>query len=149
MPVQTNEQLVRDYFRSPGPEPFVEDAQLHDTSQPGPLRGRESIGAFLRMFHDAFPDGAYELHHVVADAALCMAEWTFRGINTGPAMGVPPTGRRVEFSGVSVFEIQGGRFARGRIYYDTGTLADQLGLTGERVPRSERSAWADWWERQR
>jgi predicted ester cyclase len=83
---------------------------------------------------------------VLADDRCAVAEWTFRGTHTGPAMGVPPTGRRVEFSGVSIYEIEGGSFSRARIYYDTGTLADGLGFTGGRLPETERSRWAEWWE---
>ena len=147
MTARSNQQLVRDYLRELSADYFAEDAQLHDTSQPAPLRGRDSIRSFLRMFAgEAFPDGAYEVHNVVADDRCAVAEWTFRGTQSGPAMGAPATGRRVEFSGVSVYEIADGAFTRARIYYDTGTLADQLGFSGDRLPLSERSRWSDWWE---
>lgn len=148
MPSQATQQLVREYFRSPSADFFAGEAQLHDTSQPRALRGREEIAAFLRLFREAFPDGAYELHTVLADGERAAAEWTFRGTHSGPAMEVPATGRSVEFSGVSVYEVEGSRFLRARIYYDTGTLADQLGFTGDRLPPSERSRWSEWWEKQ-
>lgn len=148
MSAKENHELVQRYFQGPNADFFTEDAQLHDTSQPQPLRGRTAIAAFLQMFlGEAFPDGAYELHNVITDQRCAMAEWTFRGTNTGPAMGDPPTGRLVEFSGVSVYEVQDGRFRRARIYYDTGRLADQLGFTGGRIPATERARWDEWWER--
>jgi len=149
MSAQANQQLVREYFRAPDASYFAEDGQLHDTSQPHALRGRDAIGTFLRMFvPEALPGGAYDLHNVLADERRAVAEWTFRGTHSGPAMEVAPTGRRVEFSGVSVYEIQEGRFVRARIYYDTGTFADQLGFVGDRLPRRERRRWAEWWEKQ-
>lgn len=150
MSALANQQLVRDYFRNPSADAFTADALLHDTSQPHPLRGRDSIEAFLRMLlQEAFPDGAYEVHAVLADERCAMAEWTFRGTNTGPVMEFPATGRAVEFSGVSVYEFEGESFSHVRIYYDTGTLADQLGLTGGRIPVSERSRWTEWWAERR
>ena len=148
MSAQANEQLIREYFQSVRGDYFSEDAQLHDISQPQPLQGRASIEAFLRMFGAAFPDGAYELRVVLAGDRSGIAEWTFRGTHTGSAMGAEPSGRPIEFSGVSVYEIEDGRFVRGRIYYDTGNLADQLGFTGGRIPPGERDRWTEWWERQ-
>jgi hypothetical protein len=56
--------------------------------------------------------------------------------STGPHP--PRPHRNVEFSGVSAYEIEQGLFTEARIYYDTGALADQLGLLGQRLPRSER-----------
>lgn len=149
MSAQANEKLIREYLASPSGEFFAENAQFHDISQPEPLRGRDSIRTFLKMFFgEAFPDGAYQLHSAIADDRHAMVEWTFRGTHTGSLMGAPPTGRVVEFSGVSVYEIENGKFARARIYYDTGNLADQLGLTGGRIPQTERIRWVDWWEQQ-
>ena len=144
---RTHEQLLRDYFRQVSADYYTADAVLRDMSSPGPLHGREAIRRFLRMYlEEGFPDGRYELHRVMSDAGGVMAEWTFRGTNTGPLMGTEPTGRRVEFSGVSVYEVEGELFSRARIYYDTGALADQLGLTGGRVPPGERARWGEWWE---
>jgi steroid delta-isomerase-like uncharacterized protein len=144
-----NEQLVRRYFEKIDADFYAEDAHLRDMSQAHSLRGREAIRAFLFMYlEEAFPNGGYELKNVIASETAAAAEWTFRGMNTGPLMGVPPTHRNVEFSGVSVYEIHGGLFTEARIYYDTGALADQLGLLGQRLPRSERDQWQDWWKGQ-
>lgn len=147
MSAADNEQLVRRYFEKLDADFYTDDAQLRDMSQPRPLRGREAIRSFLAMYlGEAFPDGAYQLHRVVADRNGAAVEWTFRGVNTGSLMGVPATRRAVEFSGVSVYEIENGRFTHARIYYDSATLAEQLGLLGQRLPRSERELWHDWWQ---
>jgi steroid delta-isomerase-like uncharacterized protein len=149
MPAAENEQLVRRYFDRIDADFYSEDAELHDISQPHPLRGREAIRAFLTMYLDeAFPEGAYQVNRIFADEGGAAVEWTFRGANTGPLMGVPATLRAVEFSGVSVYEIEQGLLTRARIYYDSATLAEQLGLFGQRLPRSERDQWQDWWREQ-
>ncbi|CAN5790207.1 hypothetical protein BH23GEM6_BH23GEM6_01390 [soil metagenome] len=146
MPAAENEQLVRSYFSDISADYYSEDAELHDMSQAQPLRGREAIRGFLTMYlEEAFPEGAYQVNRVIADADGAAAEWTFRGLNQGPLMGVDATHRSVEFSGVSVYQIRDGRFTSARIYYDSGTLADQLGVLGQRLPRSEREHWQDWW----
>ncbi len=149
MSAAENEQLVRRYFDDLDADFYSEDAELHDISQPRPLRGRQAIRAFLAMYlGEAFPEGAYEVNHVFADEQGAAVEWTFRGSNTGPLMGVPASLRAVEFSGVSVYRIDRGRFTHARIYYDSATVAEQLGLFGQRLPRSEREQWQHWWQEQ-
>jgi steroid delta-isomerase-like uncharacterized protein len=146
MSAASNEQLIRRYFENVDADFYTENAELHDMSQPRPLKGRAAIRAFLQMYlGEAFPTGGYQVNRVFADDGGAAAEWTFRGSNTGPLMGVPPTQRAVEFSGVSVYEIEDGLFTRARIYYDSGALAEQLGLFGQRLPRSEREQWHHWW----
>lgn len=145
MPAERNREIIRGYLRRPTAEAYAQDAELHDTSQPAPFRGHAEIGAFLEMFLEAFPEGEYELHSLLADGDAVAAEWTFRGVNRGSAMGHPPTGRAVEFAGASVYDLRDGRIQRARVYYDTGRLAEQLGLTGARIPASERLRWQEWW----
>lgn len=139
MSASHNQSLIRRYFAGIDADYYAEDAELHDMSQERPLRGRAAIREFLRMYlGEAFPEGEYQLHRVFADETGAAAEWTFRGTNSGPLLGVEPTHRAVEFSGVSLYDIADGLFTRVRVYYDTGALADQLGLVGHRLPRSVR-----------
>ena len=146
MSADETRQLVERYYGAPSADFYREDAEFHDMSQPRPLRGRDEIAAFLRMFHhDAFPGGSYEVRTVVAEDAHAAVEWVFRGVNTGSAMGGPATGRAVEFPGVSVYRVSGGAIDAVHVYYDTGRLATQLGLTGGRIPSTERERWFEWW----
>jgi steroid delta-isomerase-like uncharacterized protein len=146
MSAADNAELVRRYFQKVDAGYYAADAELQDMSQPQALQGREAIRDFLAMYlGEAFPDGAYQLHRVLADEVSAAAEWTFRGTNTGPLMGEPATGREVVFSGVTVYDIRDGLFTRACVYYDTGLVADQLGLVGQRLPLRERERWTEWW----
>lgn len=146
MSAEQTRRLLESYFQSPSPDLYAEDAEFHDMSQPRPLRGRQEIGDFLRMFHEeAFPGGGYELRSLLVEESSAAAEWTFRGVNTGAAMGGPATGRAVEFHGSTHYQLSDGRITRARVYYDTGSLASQLGLTGSRLPNTERERWFEWW----
>jgi ketosteroid isomerase-like protein len=56
-------------------------------------------------------------------------EWTFSYVLTEA---VPrSTGRKVRFRGMSLFELEGGRVARYREYFDTGAALLQLGFAPE------------------
>lgn len=76
---------------------------------PGQRGGHDGLRDVLETFHAAFPDLEMELHGVLAEGDRAVDWWTFRGTHAGTVMGVPATGRRVEFSGIDVARIRAGR----------------------------------------
>jgi predicted ester cyclase len=80
-----------------------------------------------------FPDGKIELMNLVAQGDTVVGEFTGRGTHTGvlksPRGEIPATGRRVEMSFVEVYRLRNGKICEGRIYFDTGTMLAQLGLS--------------------
>ena len=61
-----------------------------------------------------------------------VVEFTGRGTHTGPLSGpsgvMPPTQKRVELQLCDVWEVNGGKLANLRSYFDTATLMSQLGV---------------------
>jgi steroid delta-isomerase-like uncharacterized protein len=87
---------------------------------------------FERMFREG-RDYAWTMDAVVESPALAAAEWTF-GYTVTEA--VPRSaGRRVRFRGMSLFELEDGRIARYREYFDTGAALLQLGFKPESVAK--------------
>lgn len=130
MSAQDNIKIVQGYLANHDPRFMAEDATFQDYSQPEPLRGREAIGAMLDMFyHTAFSEARAEVRNLVADDRSVVLEFTFHGVNTGSLMGMPPTGRRVEVPMCAIYDVEGGIIRRARLYYDSATMARQLGLT--------------------
>ncbi len=129
MSAQDNIQIVQGYMANHDPKFMAADATFHDYSQAEPLRGREAIGAMLDMFyHTAFSDARAEPRNLAADDKSVILEFTFHGVNTGSLMGLPPTGKRVEIPMCAVYDVEGGVIRRARLYYDSATMAKQLGL---------------------
>ena len=65
--------------------------------------------------------------------ATIAVEWTLVATNTGPVplpdgTEVPPNGKRVEFKGMSLVPMRGGKIAAHHMYFDNMALAGQLGL---------------------
>jgi steroid delta-isomerase-like uncharacterized protein len=81
----------------------------------------------------AFPDGKIELMNLVAQGDMVVGEFTGRGTHTGGLKGptgeIPATGRRVEMSFVEVYRLRNGKISEGKIYFDTGTMLAQLGMS--------------------
>jgi predicted ester cyclase len=101
-----------------------------------PRKGQADIKDFMKKFRDAFPDlafaGAYPL---LADGEYVIARWVGGGTHTGTAfndwpVGALPaaTGRKMRFTGTTVFRVVNGKVAE-EIGLDDGlTTLMQLDL---------------------
>ncbi len=54
--------------------------------------------------------------------------WRITGPHGGDFLGIPPTGRRVDYHASVILQMRDGKIARAWVYFDTGTLLRQLGV---------------------
>jgi steroid delta-isomerase-like uncharacterized protein len=80
-----------------------------------------------RAWRAAFPDAQGTIETKLVDGDRGAAEIVWRGTNTGPLMGQPPTGKAVTVRGVAVLETAGGKITRARHYIDVARMMAQLG----------------------
>ena len=73
-------------------------------------------------FRRGFPDVISTIEDIVAEGDRVVARWRARATHLGEYVGVPPTGKEVEFTGISMYRIEGGRIA------ESWTVEDELGL---------------------
>jgi predicted ester cyclase len=59
---------------------------------------------------------------LIAEGDKVVARWRSRATHQGDYMGIPPTGKEVEFTGISFYRIEEGKIA------ESWTVKDQLGL---------------------
>ena len=111
---------------------FTEDAVYHDTFY-GRHQGRAGLkDLFERMFRDG-REYTWSMHVVVADPLRAAAEWTF-SYTVSDAIS-RSAGRKVRFSGMSLFELRGGKVASYREYFDSGVAFLQLGFSPESLAK--------------
>jgi hypothetical protein len=73
------------------------------------------------------------MHVVVADPLRAAAEWTF---SYTVSDAIPRSaGRKVSFSGMSLFELKAGKVASYREYFDSGVAFLQLGFAPESLAK--------------
>ena len=111
---------------------FTADATYRDLFY-GPHAGQAALrGMFERMFREG-QDYHWSMEVIVEDERRAAAEWTF-GYTASAA--VPrSTGRRVRFSGMSLFELHDGRIHAYREYANTGAALLQLGFAPESIAK--------------
>jgi predicted ester cyclase len=73
-------------------------------------------------FRRGFPDVRSTIEDLIVEGDMVAARWSSRATHLGEYAGVAPTGKEVEFMGISVYRIEGGRIA------ESWTEEDELGL---------------------
>jgi predicted ester cyclase len=84
--------------------------------------------AFLGAFLEGFPDLQLDVQDTVADEKMSAQRILFTGTHTGHFRALPPTGRKVRFSGLEINRMVDGKAAEPWFQMDTLTLFEQLGL---------------------
>ena len=85
--------------------------------------------AFGQSFLDAFSDGRHEFDFVIAENDTVATFGHYRGCHDGELMGVPPTGKEVDFTVMHVDRVRDGRIVEHRGIGDINAMWAQLGVT--------------------
>lgn len=120
-------------------ELYAPDYVLHEPSLPEDLHGPEGIKQYAEMTLGAFPNIRVAVEDQVAEGDKVVSRWTATGTHTGDLMGIPPTGRRVEISGVTINRFSGGNIAEDWYQSDDLGMMQQLGV----VPSGEQPGDTD------
>ena len=82
----------------------------------------------LARYWKGFSDGRVMEEQVVASGSVVTMRYRLVGTNDGELDGRPATGRKVELSGCTIFEMESGRVRRVFRYLDVLTMLGQLGM---------------------
>lgn len=94
----------------------------------------EAAGQEAAEFRQGFPGVVSTMEDLVAEGYKVVARWRARATHRGEYVGVPPTAKEVQFTGISVYRTEAGKIA------EPWTVEDELGLMRQigAVPESEQ-----------
>jgi len=132
---QLNKAAVLNFFERVAPggdvalvdELFAADYLDHDPANPEETRGPAGVRRQLDTYRSAF-DMQITVDDQVAEGDEVCTRWTARGTHVGEFMGLPATGRRFEFSGLTVHHFRDGKIKEAWWGWDTLGLLRQLGI---------------------
>jgi steroid delta-isomerase-like uncharacterized protein len=75
----------------------------------------------------AFPDLWVTIEDLIGEGDKVTKLWSFEATHRGAYLGIPPTGKRVTWSGITIYRIAGGRVAECIWRTDALGLLQQLG----------------------
>ena len=108
---------------------FVPDYVHHDHGLPPEMQGsRDAYKQVTAMFHTGFPDIKITVEDLVAEGEKVVARWTWRGTRQGEFQGIPPTGKQVTGSGISIHRLASGKLAEAWVNFDALGILQQLGV---------------------
>ena len=93
--------------------------------------GAEEVMAHWRELDRAFPDQEIEIVKLHTSDDAVLMEAIARGTHSGSFRGLPPTGRRFEQQFLAIFVFEEEALVCERVYYDTITVLQQLGIARE------------------
>ena len=95
---------------------------------PGLAPGREGLKQMVGAFRAAFSDIRATVDDQVAEGDAVAWRWTFQGTHSGAFLGIPPTGKRITLTGISIDRLAGGKFVERWDSADTLGMMQQLGV---------------------
>ena len=112
---------VIDELLSPG---FVN----HDPAYPL-VQTRDELKAHIVDLRTSYPDFWVEHQDFIAEANKVVMRWQLGGTQMGSlsTLGVPPTGRHITLTGVTIYHWKASRLAESWWYWDQLNLLQQLG----------------------
>lgn len=134
MSADTNKEIVRRLGVEPwGGNLAVIDELVapgyvgHDPAAPD-QQGPGGVKDFVTGYLAAFPDGSITIEEQLADGDLVATRWTGRGTQQGELMGIPPTGKQVTISGITISRVENGKVVEEWSNWDTLGMLQQLGV---------------------
>ena len=104
---------------------YSDDVTYHSTD--GDFSGRDAMKEYISVYYDAFSNIGLSVEDVIAEGDKVVSRVTGSGTHTGELQGMPPTGKNISISGISIMRIADGKIAEEWEMYDIMGMMQQLG----------------------
>jgi steroid delta-isomerase-like uncharacterized protein len=133
VPPEANKQLIRRYYEELWNAwqfdlaDLLIDADVRFRGSLGRMvAGRGGLVGYMRHVQGIFPDFHNAIDDLIAEDDRVAAQLTYTGTHHGEIFGIAPTGRRIRYSGVGIFEVASGKIVEGWVLGDLAGLLLQL-----------------------
>jgi predicted ester cyclase len=110
-------------------EKYVSKDFKRRNSPPGAPTGPELTKTFVAATARAFPTRKLTNDVIICRGDFVIATQTIEGINDGPYMGMPPTGKSFKFTGIDIYRYKDGMMVEAWGDYDVLGMMRQMGYT--------------------
>ena len=134
---------ILDEFNNP-------NTTIHIPAEPiSPWTGVETNKMVVKEYLTAFPDMHVTINDIFAEGDKVVVRWTNESTHKGEFKGIPPTGRRVKFNGISILRLADGKVVEEWWAFDVFGLMQQLTAVSDKETIRElaRRGFEDIWNK--
>jgi predicted ester cyclase len=131
MSAQENKAFIRQYFDALNKEKSAAtvDQYVADSD--------EELKQHIAFFDVVFPNYQLVAEDMIAEGDKIVVRGVVRGTHKGDLMGIPPTGKQVEFPLMLIYRVAGGKIVEHWMVADQLSLMQQLGAIPEPEPAGD------------
>ncbi|MGA9526045.1 MAG: ester cyclase [Myxococcaceae bacterium] len=111
------------------------DVLASDFESSDGVRGPDGFAANVRSLTESFPDIHFTVEDVFADEDRVAVRWSWTATHGGPFRGTAPTHRRVENTGIVIYQVRDGKLVRAWTQVDRLGVLQQIGAVPVPGPR--------------
>jgi steroid delta-isomerase-like uncharacterized protein len=112
---------------------LTDDFVINLAGMPFQMHGRKAWIQNAETMQRAFPGIQARIDDIFSADDRVAVRLTFQGTHTGEFLGIPATGRDVEYTSIELYRVADGKLAEEWISSDTATLMRQLTAPPERL----------------
>ena len=129
-----NQRLVETFFNVMWNN--WDDATMRDILDPAidfrgsiglQVNGHDGFAGYMQTIRDAFPDFHNRIDEIIVTDDRAAARLTYTGTHDGPLFDHAATGTRIEYAGVAMFTMAGGKITKVWVLGDRLALLQQIG----------------------
>lgn len=132
--VEKNKQVVREYAAAIlGKRDFsqfskfaVPEFKIDRSAVPEAIAGAAGLNAQMDMLYKAFPDLNIQIADMVASNDKVLVRFEAPGTHTGDFIGIAPTGKKVVWKGLVLYQLKDGKLVHAWANWDDTGLINQL-----------------------
>lgn len=109
-------------------------AEYHLDLPPEPIDADTAIQG-IKAFYEAFPDFSHVIDEIIAEENKVAIRFTQHGTHTGEGIGIPATGKKVEYPAIRTITFVDGKIKGWLLLEDNLDMMTQLGT--EMKPKEE------------
>lgn len=107
---------------------IAETHALGDPTVSGRGVGPSAYRRQVERFFTGLPDLEFIVDDTVSEGEKLVVYWTINGTHRGEFLGVPPTNKRVSFTGITINQIANGKILESTVIWDGLGLMKQFGI---------------------
>jgi steroid delta-isomerase-like uncharacterized protein len=93
----------------------------------GEKRGVEAMREVAQLYLKAMPDIHLAFNHVIeGEGNIVAVHWCCYGTHQGEFLGIPPSGREIRYSGVTIHRVEEGKVLEYWAYVDVAAIKKQM-----------------------